>query len=70
MPGLPEEPSRGRVDDMLGGLPAEASRQREAERQQRRDQEVLALLDHAGRLEARAAALRAQACKHPSAFRQ
>ena len=41
----------------------ERSRQRVAERQQLRDQEVLALLEHAERLEARAAALRAEACQ-------
>ena len=44
-------------------MPAGRSRQRVAERQQLRDQEVLALLEHAERLEARAAALRAEACQ-------
>lgn len=39
----------------------ERSRRREAEGRQIRDQEVVALLDHAARLEARAADLRAQA---------
>jgi len=38
-------------------------REREAERQQLRDSEVLALLEHAERLEARAAELRSQACR-------
>ena len=43
------------------------SRQRGAERQQLRDQEVLAFLEHAERLEARAAELRAQARKRLTA---
>jgi hypothetical protein len=40
------------------------SRPREAERQQLRDQEILAFLEHAEGLEERAAALRAQARQH------
>jgi predicted nucleic acid-binding Zn ribbon protein len=39
-------------------------REREAERRQLRDAEILALLEHAEPLEARAAELRARACQH------
>jgi len=44
-------------------------RDRLAERQQLRDQEVLALLEHAERLEGRVAETRAQARQHLSASR-
>jgi predicted nucleic acid-binding Zn ribbon protein len=48
----------------------ERSRQRVADRQQLRDQEVLALLARAETLEARAAELRAQARKHLGEIRE
>ena len=47
----------------------ERSRRREAEARQTRDLEVLSLLDHAERLEARAAELRAQVRQHLHASR-
>jgi hypothetical protein len=70
MPGLPGDPLQGELTGCSAACRRKRSRQRAAERQQLRDQEVLALLEHAERLEAPAAAPRAQACKHLSAFRQ
>jgi hypothetical protein len=51
------------ADGLLPGLPRERSRQRVADRQQIRDQEILAWLDAPEKLEARAAELRALARK-------
>jgi hypothetical protein len=59
-----KNPLQGELTACSAACRRKRSRQREAERQQLRDQEVLALLEFAERFEARAAALRAQACQH------
>ena len=60
--GGPREPNRREA--CSNKCRAALTRQRQAQRQERRDGEILALLEHAERLEARAAALRARACEH------
>ena len=60
--GAPREPSKREA--CSNKCRAALTRQRKTERQERRDGEILALLEHAERLEARAAALRAQAFQH------
>ena len=66
--GAPREPSKREA--CSNKCRAALARQRQAEAQRARDQELLALLDQAEQHEARAAELRAQARQHLSAFRQ
>jgi predicted nucleic acid-binding Zn ribbon protein len=59
--GEPREPSKREA--CSNKCRAALTRQRQAERRQLRDGEILALLEHAERLEARAAELRTRACQ-------
>jgi hypothetical protein len=59
-----KEPLQGGQTACSAACRRKRSRQREAEGREIRDREVLALLEHAERLEERAAELRAQACQH------
>jgi predicted nucleic acid-binding Zn ribbon protein len=60
-PVCEKEPLQGEQTACSARCRRERSRRREAEGRQIRDAEILALLEHAERLEARAADLRAQA---------
>ena len=63
-PVCQKNPLRGDQTACSAACRRKRSRQRDAERQQLRDAEVLALLEHAERLEERATELRARARQH------
>lgn len=64
-----KNPLQGEQTACSSACRRERSRRREAEGREIRDREILALLEHAERLEGRAAELRAQARQHLSASR-